>query len=524
MAGRSCSCLKGPVCMQDFATWGERNPVTYCWYLIVIFVLPLAITQFAPLFLQSAVSRNLGTVGLAAFEAIRAGAGWLESLQTSLWYVQMSRISFLEGAGRYTEAGGMVLLSTLWTLVAGALLCVIGLAIANPLMDVLSPAEMQVAAVDNVSVIKSIGLTAMIVYCFHIPPTVGFSNFSGVAQGMRVVFTTFFPYMVIVIVAELLIVVLASNVPCGANEKAAAAAAAAANQTYEPFATPCAEATDFLVLTSVVAVALQWVGTIFVAIFCYLTAKSRGYFKEHGFSICKYFKLAKDSGLFGKDFLQRLASVSMRSIVNNSRGILGIIAAIRMGTVDAAVYILADSIGDFTYTVPNTLASGSMMIATRCYGNGDTKSALKIIHMFICLGVVSAVVFTGLAVVSESIAPAVWVSELEREEVRHSTLLSAFLMSPLMPAAPLALLTPKEKGGSISRPLHSSRPRPARRFISSLRSSRCARWWARMGRSLWPCSTSARGGRSSPSASSACGCRFTSLPTPPRRSACALSL
>ena len=52
---------------------------------------------------------------LAAFEAIEKTTTWLENLQTSLWYVQMSCVGFYEGKGMKTECGGFVVLSSVWT-------------------------------------------------------------------------------------------------------------------------------------------------------------------------------------------------------------------------------------------------------------------------------------------------------------------------------------------------------------------------------------------------------------------------
>ena len=119
------SCVQGPKCMQDFAAWGDKNPVKYMWVLVFIFIVPLAPIGAAPLVVGSFVSRNLGVVGLAAFEAIEKTTTWLENLQTSLWYVQMSCVGFYEGKGMKTECGGFVVLSTIWTLVVGFLLAVV---------------------------------------------------------------------------------------------------------------------------------------------------------------------------------------------------------------------------------------------------------------------------------------------------------------------------------------------------------------------------------------------------------------
>lgn len=100
------TCVKGPKFLQRLAGWGDANPIKYTWTMVAFVIVPLAVVSFMPLVVAGFVANFVGIVGLAAFESIEKATQWLENLQTSLWYVQMSSISFLEGKKMWTECGG----------------------------------------------------------------------------------------------------------------------------------------------------------------------------------------------------------------------------------------------------------------------------------------------------------------------------------------------------------------------------------------------------------------------------------
>ena len=87
--------------------------------LLILMAFPLVGVGTLPRPLVLASALRQGLLFGVAFDTIRAAAEWLASLYTSYWYVQMSKISVLEGNGAYTACGGYVVYGTIASLAFG---------------------------------------------------------------------------------------------------------------------------------------------------------------------------------------------------------------------------------------------------------------------------------------------------------------------------------------------------------------------------------------------------------------------
>jgi hypothetical protein len=85
----------------------EPKPIQKCLFLVVIFVIPVAIIALVPTLIDALVSsKNLFL--FVGYSALRRVTQWLSDLFTFFYYVNQGRIADLEGAKKFATAGGFV--------------------------------------------------------------------------------------------------------------------------------------------------------------------------------------------------------------------------------------------------------------------------------------------------------------------------------------------------------------------------------------------------------------------------------
>ena len=118
----------------------EPKPIQKCLFLVVIFVIPVAIIALVPTLIDALISsKNLFL--FVGYSALRRVTQWLSDLFTFFYYVNQGRIADLEGAKKFTTAGGFVVLASFASIGMGLLMMALCMICASPLLRFLAPYE-----------------------------------------------------------------------------------------------------------------------------------------------------------------------------------------------------------------------------------------------------------------------------------------------------------------------------------------------------------------------------------------------
>jgi Na+-driven multidrug efflux pump len=387
----------------------ETRPVLKCiWITAIFFPLVAAVAMIEPL-IAARVSVKGGVMVLVSYKAIRATVKWLEELHNYLWFVQMSAIPYYEGSADLSVAGGFVSLGTAVALLMGLLSMLVCMAFARPLLRWLSPPEA------DVDLIQRMALTAQYVMALHIPAFILVSNFAGISLGMRVIVKTFGLMVLLLAVALYLLLSMTEGLSCEEQLIEAAAAAKASGGKLDSRAWVCPEGPDFLVNTALVDVVFAWVIALAFIAICLVIGHRRGYFAAKGFAPWKY----KDDLPFLKQWATKTAGTSVRTVVSQTRVPVALGLALRMSPTSAAVYIMITELGNLTSNVSTFLASGSMMVGSKCYGEGRYADLMRVLRFYTGFAIFSGLLFTAVVASSRNLVPTLFVNEVELEEFQR---------------------------------------------------------------------------------------------------------
>jgi Na+-driven multidrug efflux pump len=87
-----------------------------------------------------------------------------------------------------------------------------------------------------------------------------------------------------------------------------------------------------------------------------------------------------------------------------------------MSPTSAAVYIMFTEIGDLTFAVPSILASGSMMVGSKYYGEGRYAELIRVLRFYTGFALFCAALFTALVASSRNMVPTLFANEVDLGE------------------------------------------------------------------------------------------------------------
>lgn len=402
-----------PKCLGELQAYLDKHPIRFN-IVVVILLLPAISAGTLLRAVVSAVVTRQGLVLSATFVAIRIVAEWLGNLYTFFWYVQTSAVSKLEGAGSWSSAGSFLVLGSVASLILGLLTMLVMMALAEPLLQLFSP-----ASVEDTSIMVSIGMMAHLVIATVVPARVCISNFSGVGLAQSgsnlVLIVAIYLALFLAISAAVAIQVGVMN-GSGCEQEIVEAnltahQAAQANgwnssaPIFDPETWVCSSAEDVLASTALVESVSEWIGAAVVCLLTFYIGKKRGYFIPHGCSLKRY-ATDKDAAAVAYDAFRSHAGVAVRSILFNTMDMISPAISLGIGVTEAAVFNFFAEMGFISYTVPNLISAGAMILGPRLLGQGRIDEFRKLVHLHRWMALFFGVVFTVIAYLTSEVSVA----------------------------------------------------------------------------------------------------------------------
>eukprot|EP00900_Chrysochromulina_parva_P001200 jgi/Chrpa1/11080/Chrysochromulina_OHIO_Genome00011574-RA len=343
----------------------EPKPIQKCLFLVVIFVIPVAIIALVPTLIDALVSsKNLFL--FVGYSALRRVTQWLSDLFTFFYYVNQGRIADLEGAKKFATAGGFVVLASIASIGMGLLMMALCMICASPLLRFLAPYEPEL--------VDQTAYWALIIAAAWLPGQIFLSSGSGVLLAQRQIVRLYVLVLFWVLLATVLLLLITLNNTCDQQLEEA-------NRTIPDLDTErwvCPDARHFLNMTSVV-LATTNAGLLFTLLWLMVrSSRARGYFVEHGFDVRHYWADVDLRSGFTRDH----AAIAVRSFFNNTKEIVTFVCAVRIGVLEAAVFSMFDSLGTFAYGVPNILATPAMFYGSNLYGQGRYRDFSRLLLFY----------------------------------------------------------------------------------------------------------------------------------------------
>jgi hypothetical protein len=300
----------------------EPKPIQKCLFLVVIFVIPVAIIALVPTLIDALVSsKNLFL--FVGYSALRRVTQWLSDLFTFFYYVNQGRIADLEGAKKFATAGGFVVLASIASIGMGLLMMALCMICASPLLRFLAPYEPEL--------VDQTAYWALIIAAAWLPGTrapirgrarvqvlttapnlptgqIFLSSGSGVLLAQRQIVRLYVLVLFWVLLATVLQLLITLNNTCDQQLEEA-------NRTIPDLDTErwvCPDARHFLNMTSVV-LATTNAGLLFTLLWLMVrSSRARGYFVEHGFDVRHYWADVDLRSGFTRDH----AAIAVRNLFN----------------------------------------------------------------------------------------------------------------------------------------------------------------------------------------------------------------
>ena len=387
----------------DVQAYFDARPLRFTVLLLVVFFPLVSIGSLVRPLIRAAAQRQ-GLVFVVAYDIIRLAAEWLASLYSSFWYVQCSTISVLEGAKKWSAAGGFFIWGTIFSFALSLATAGINFGVAEPLLRAVVPIYA------DPSLLVTVALGATYAMGLFIPARVSVSNSSGLLLGMagKNMLLTIPAYLFafgLVLVGGGVMAALFLNSGCEAE---IAAANASAGGAFVPETYVCSTGASTLTSASWLESSFEALAGALTLLVGFLVARRRGYFKQHGCSLLSYASASRAAVGDQTTFTFRMCSVhfamvNLRSILNNTRDLISPIVATRIGIVESAAYSFFEEVGSLSYTVPNILSVCSMIIGARLLGAKRLKEFKQLMYVHSVLALVMAIVSLLLAVVSKDL-------------------------------------------------------------------------------------------------------------------------
>lgn len=277
----------------------EPKPIQKCLFLVVIFVIPVAIIALVPTLIDALVSsKNLFL--FVGYSALRRVTQWLSDLFTFFYYVNQGRIADLEGAKKFATAGGFVVLASIASIGMGLLMMALCMICASPLLRFLAPYEPDL--------VDQTAYWALIIAAAWLPGQIFLSSGSGVLLAQRQIVRLYVLVLFWVLLATVLQLLITLNNTCDQQLEEA-------NRTIPDLDTErwvCPDARHFLNMTSVV-LATTNAGLLFTLLWLMVrSSRARGYFVEQGFDVRLYWADADLRSGFTRDH----AAIAVRNLFN----------------------------------------------------------------------------------------------------------------------------------------------------------------------------------------------------------------
>jgi hypothetical protein len=277
----------------------EPKPIQKCLFLVVIFVIPVAIIALVPTLIDALVSRK-NLFLFVGYSALRRVTSWLADLFTFFFYVNQGRIADLEGAKKFATAGGFVVLASIASIGMGLLMMALCMICASPLLRFLAPYDPEL--VDQTT------YWALIIAAAWLPGQIFLSSGSGVLLAQRQIVRLYLLVLFWVILATVLQLLITLNNTCDQQLEEANRTIPGLNRERWV----CPDARHFLNMVSVV-LATTNAGLLFTLLWLMVrSSRARGYFVEHGFDVRHYWADADLRSGFTRDH----AAIAVRNLFN----------------------------------------------------------------------------------------------------------------------------------------------------------------------------------------------------------------
>ena len=363
---------------------------------------------------------NQGLLLGAAFVAVRDVVSTATALFTFFWYVQMSAVAHLHGEGRRAEGGAYIAFGTLASLACSAVVMLALLAAAEPLLRFISPPGQRAQIVE-------IATAAQYIVILALPCAVFVSPATGVLLGLKYLVTTVAVFGLWALAS--VVVVLALVLPLDCDDQLAELRAASNFTSVDESQWVCPEAEGFLTASSVGALAVAAGLALHLLIVQTRVGRAEGMLRPGAsyLGLLREVELASLRGLWS----EQTTGVAVRSVLNNARWFVSLALALRCSLATGAALIVASSIGNVAYNVPNLVASVTMIDGSKLLGEGRYGVVLRTLQDFRVVALGFGAIFLGAALL---------VDPTDLSSTYSNQVEQAALADKLVPAWPLVVL------------------------------------------------------------------------------------
>ena len=329
---------------------------------------------------------NQGLLLGAAFVAVRDVVSTATALFTFFWYVQMSAVAHLHGEGRRAEGGAYIAFGTLASLACSAVVMLALLAAAEPLLRFISPPGQRAQIVE-------IATAAQYIVILALPCAVFVSPATGVLLGLKYLVTTVAVFGLWALAS--VVVVLALVLPLDCDDQLAELRAAGNFTSVDESQWVCPEAEGFLTASSVGALAVAAGLALHLLVVQTRVGRAEGMLRPGAsyLGLLREVELASLRGLWS----EQTTGVAVRSVLNNARWFVSLALALRCSLATGAALIVASSIGNVAYNVPNLVASVTMIDGSKLLGEGRYGVVLRTLQDFRLVALGFGAIFLGAA-------------------------------------------------------------------------------------------------------------------------------
>ncbi|CAE7937308.1 unnamed protein product, partial [Symbiodinium sp. KB8] len=174
---------------------------------------------------------------------------------------------------------------------------------------------------------------------------------------------------------------------------------------FDPETWVCSSAEDVLASTALVESVSEWIGAAVVCLLTFYIGKKRGYFVPHGCSLKRY-ATDKDAAAVAYEAFRSHAGVAVRSILFNTMDMISPAISLGIGVTEAAVFNFFAEMGFISYTVPNLISAGAMILGPRLLGQGRIDEFRKLVHLHRWMALFFGVAFTVIAYLTSEVSVA----------------------------------------------------------------------------------------------------------------------
>eukprot|EP00286_Rhodomonas_abbreviata_P013573 CAMPEP_0181326224 /NCGR_PEP_ID=MMETSP1101-20121128/21369_1 /TAXON_ID=46948 /ORGANISM="Rhodomonas abbreviata, Strain Caron Lab Isolate" /LENGTH=583 /DNA_ID=CAMNT_0023434633 /DNA_START=157 /DNA_END=1904 /DNA_ORIENTATION=- len=407
---RSSWSLRSFCCCFPGEEYFDRHPRRSVIFSTLVYTIPVGA---AVLVLQAteATIASKGHLLLAAFSAIRDASTSVASIFSFFWFAEMASTGKLFGEQNWRAIGGHMVVSTVCAFALGIVGMIALILCAEPLLDFVSPPK-------DTESIKETALLAQRVIAASVPFNVHIFAAAGLFLGCKQIAKTVGLFFLWGCASAVGIIVALLKLDCRDEEFQFCPEGVRIDKgmqevldcvlTYEKDGWVCSSYQRFMV-SGAAMLSIGSAGLSLSLIFCHWQLM-----KPHGFD----FRSSVRETNFLRDWTRDTLWVALRSVSGNSRHLISLAVALRMGITQGAVWIMFGSVSLLAYGIPSNVSCVAMITISRLIGRGELEAAERIRRDYRMFGLLCGIVFCAIAAVSRRGVIESYSKEAEEEAFR----------------------------------------------------------------------------------------------------------